>query len=78
MFQMGKDKFLRSDGMTAEVYQKGWKFMKNEVTSAVLDVLYFENIFRFLNVIYIILILKINNVEKVEDIRSISLCNVIY
>lgn len=75
---MEKDKFSGSDGITAEVYQKGWKFMKNEVINTVFNVFYIGFIFSELNFIYIIYILKIDNSKRVEYFRFISFCNVIY
>ena len=77
LFQMGPLKAPRSDGFPAGFYHKFWNVVGEDVTRLCLDCL---NGGRSVGMPYslLCLILKVKNVERLSDIRPISLCNVIY
>jgi hypothetical protein len=67
-----------SDGMPSIFYKNCWDLVGNKVTAEVLDVLAGGEIPEGWNDTIIALISNVHNPEQVKDLRSISLCNVLY
>jgi len=76
--QMHPLKALRPDGFGVCFYQKHWATVGAGVRTAVLYFLNSGIFYSSLNLTYIALIPKLQNVVCVSDFRAISLCNVLY
>jgi hypothetical protein len=66
------------DGMPAVFYKKNWEIVGNKVTKEVLRVLQGGEMPSSWNETCVVLIPKVKNPEKLQDLRPISLCNVLY
>lgn len=66
------------DGMPAIFYKRYWELVGEQVTAEVLSVLYGGNIPTSWNDTCVILIPKVKQQEKMNDLRPICLCNVVY
>ncbi|KAL9666159.1 hypothetical protein QQ045_000483 [Rhodiola kirilowii] len=77
LFQMHPTKALGLDGFTALFFQGNWQVVGWDVTREVLEVLNHGRMDAQLNETLIVLIPKVKDVERVEDLRPISLCNVV-
>ncbi|KAL9679594.1 hypothetical protein QQ045_017460 [Rhodiola kirilowii] len=77
LFQMHPTKAPGLDGFAALFYQNNWGVVGNDVVKEVLDCLNNENLDRRLNETLIVLVPKVKKVERVEELRPISLCNVV-
>jgi len=67
-----------ADGMTSLFYKKYWATVGEDVTREVLGFLNGEDLPRDWNKTVIVLIPKVANPKSLKDLRSISLCNVLY
>ena len=75
---MGPTKAPGPNDMNALFYQKLWHVVGEAVVIVVLDFLDDGIMLPALNYTNIVLIPKVNNLEKISDFRPISLCNIIY
>lgn len=75
---MGPFKALGSDGYHAIFFQKNWSIVGNSICNFYLQVLNEKHSTREFNKILIVLIPKVENPERVNQLRPISLCNVTY
>ena len=75
---IGDLKVLGPDGMPAIVYKKHWHFMGDRIVEEVLAVLNGGDIPMGWNDTVVVLILKVKCPSRIKDLRSISLCNVLY
>jgi hypothetical protein len=66
------------DGMPAKFYKRFWPLLGNWVKAKVLAVLNGGKMPQGWNDTIIMLIPKVKSSEKLKDLRSISLCNVLY
>ena len=77
MFSMHPDKSSGPDGMNPAFFQRFWHVIGKDVCEACLDVLSNSKIPEGMNDTQLVLIPK-KQVQSLGDLRSISLCNVIY
>ncbi|CAM8877429.1 unnamed protein product [Rhodiola kirilowii] len=77
LFQMHPTKAPGLDGFSALFCQNNWAIVGNDVTREVLEVLNNGRLDVRLNETLIVLIPKVKVAERVEDLRPISLCNVV-
>ncbi|KAL9673479.1 hypothetical protein QQ045_029737 [Rhodiola kirilowii] len=77
LFQMHPTKALGLDGLSALFYQSNWEIVSAEVTKEVLKCLNEGILNPVINETLIVLISMVRKVVKVEELRPISLCNVI-
>ncbi|KAK2650146.1 hypothetical protein Ddye_017635 [Dipteronia dyeriana] len=78
LFQMSSSKAPGIDGFPAGFFQKFWGVVGDDVTKVCLDCLNDGHFVGKLNHSLLCLIPKVRNMEKISDIRPISLCNVVY
>ncbi|KAL9681439.1 hypothetical protein QQ045_013222 [Rhodiola kirilowii] len=76
LYQMHPSKAPSLDGFSAMFYQVNWDVVGPEVVKEFLNCLNDNVLHKELNETLIVLP-KVKQVEKVEDLRSISLCNVV-
>lgn len=76
IFSMHPDKSPGPDGMNSAFYQIFWGVIDEDVSAACLDVLSSSIVAAGLNYTLIIPIPKKKTLELMDDLRSISLCNV--
>lgn len=76
VFSMHPDKSPGPDGMNPAFYQRFWKIIGNDVSSACINVLSSNNIPAGQNDTLVVLIPKKKSLETMADLRPISLCNV--
>ena len=76
--EMAPLKALGLDGTPPLFFQTYWTDVGMDITQAVLSCLNLGSILESVDHIFITLIPKVNNSERVSDFRPISLCNVIY
>lgn len=67
-----------ADGFIASFYQRHWPFIKENVTTAVLNFWNGGHLPEVINKTVIVLIPKIKNPRNITQYRPISLCNEIY
>ncbi|CAM8982799.1 unnamed protein product [Rhodiola kirilowii] len=77
LFQMHPTKAPGVDGVSALFYQNNWEVVGKDVVKEVLNCLNEGRLSEELNETLIVLIPKVKKVERVEELRPISLCNVI-
>ncbi|CAM8975355.1 unnamed protein product [Rhodiola kirilowii] len=77
LFQMHPTKAPGLDGFPAMFYQSNWDIVGRDVVEVVLNCLNSGVLGSDLNETLIVLVLKVKKVDKVEDLRPISLCNVV-
>ncbi|CAM8959461.1 unnamed protein product [Rhodiola kirilowii] len=77
LFQMHPTKAPGLDGFPALFYQSNWDIMGQDVVREALVRLNSGVLNTDLNETLIVLVPKVKKVEKVEDMRPISLCNVV-
>ncbi|CAM8923539.1 unnamed protein product [Rhodiola kirilowii] len=77
LFQMHPTKVPRLDGFPAMFYQSNWDIVGRDVVEVVLNCLNSGVLGPDLNETLIVLVPKVKKVDKVEDLRPISLCNVV-
>ncbi|KAL9687617.1 hypothetical protein QQ045_032022 [Rhodiola kirilowii] len=77
LFQMHPIKAPGLDGFSALFYQSNWEVVGNDITRVALNCLNGEVLESGLNETLIVLIPKVKKVERVEDLKPISLCNVV-
>ncbi|CAM8885253.1 unnamed protein product [Rhodiola kirilowii] len=77
LHQMHPTKAPGLDGFPALFYQTNWEVVGNEVVKEVLNCLNYGMLNKDLNETLIVLVPKVRKVERVEDLRPISLCNVV-
>ncbi|KAL9671418.1 hypothetical protein QQ045_008986 [Rhodiola kirilowii] len=77
LFQMHPTKAPGLDGFPALFFQNNWDIVGEDVTKEVLNCLNNKVLDAELNETLIVLIPKVRDVEKVEDLRPISLCKVV-
>ncbi|MCI09488.1 CNGC5-like protein, partial [Trifolium medium] len=75
---MHSDKALGPDGLNPSFYKKFWDLCGREVYITSLQWLQRGQLPEELNNTNIILIPKVDNPTSMEDLRPISLCNVLY
>ena len=75
---MGDLKAPGPDGMPALFYKKYWDIVGNDVSREVIDLLNGGPMQSGWNDTVVVLIPKVNNPDKLKDLRPISLCNVVY
>lgn len=78
LFQIGLLKAPGSDGLPARFFQRNWGIFKEEVVRAVREFFRTGIMPEGVNDAIIVLILKTDEPQRVNDFRPISLCNVIY
>ncbi|KAL9677471.1 hypothetical protein QQ045_005703 [Rhodiola kirilowii] len=77
LFQMHPTKAPGLDGFPALFYQSNWDIVGQDVVREALDYLNSGVLNADLNETLIVLVPKVKKVDKVEDMRPISLCNVV-
>ncbi|KAL9663020.1 hypothetical protein QQ045_027857 [Rhodiola kirilowii] len=77
LFQMHPTKAPGLDGFPATFYQTNWDIVGRDVAKEVLSCLNGGELRPELNETLIMLVPKVKNVDRVEDLRPISLCNVV-
>ena len=75
---MGDLKAPGPDGMPALFYKKFWKIVGKDVVKEVTEVLNGGPMPESWNDTIVVLIPKVQNPERMEDLRPLSLCNVVY
>jgi hypothetical protein len=75
---MGDLKSPGADGMPAIFYKKFWGTVGETVVNEVLQVLQGGSIPEGWNETIVVLIPKVQNPDRLKDLRPISLCNVVY
>lgn len=75
---MHPDKSPGIDGFPAHFFQRFWEVVGEDVTKLCLDCLNGGRSVEGINHSLLCLIPKVKNVDRMSDIRPISLCNVIY
>ncbi|KAL9672041.1 hypothetical protein QQ045_028289 [Rhodiola kirilowii] len=76
LFQMHPTKAPGLDGFPAQFYQTNWEIVGEDVVKESLRSLNEGVLNPAINETLIVLIPKVKKVERVEDLRPISLCNV--
>lgn len=76
--QMHPSKAPGPDGFSPGFYQRFWHVVGEDVVAAVKMFLVSEELLRLVNCTNVALIPKVKNVENMNQLRPISLCNVIY
>ena len=76
--EMAPLKALGPNGMPPLIYQTYWTDVGMDITQVVLSCLNSGSLLKSINHTFITLIPKVKNLEKVSELRLISLCNVIY
>lgn len=76
IFSMHPDKSPGPDGMNPAFYPRFWDIIGNDITSACINVLTTSSISPGMNDTLVILIPKKTNPVSTNDLRPISLCNV--
>ena len=77
IFSMHPDKSPGRDGMNPAFDQRFWEIIGNDISSACINILSTNNIPVGLNNTLVVLIPKKTTLETTNDLRPISLCNVI-
>ncbi|MCI28182.1 CNGC5-like protein, partial [Trifolium medium] len=77
-FSMHPDKSLCPDGLNPGFYRKFWPLIRREIFEACCMWLEEGQFPPNLNDTNIALVAKVDRLESMKDLRSISLCNVIY
>ncbi|KAL9673990.1 hypothetical protein QQ045_030254 [Rhodiola kirilowii] len=77
LFQMHPTKAPGLDGFPAMFYQSNWDIVGRDVVEVVLNCLNSGVLGSDLNETLIVLVPKVKKVDTVEDLRPISLCNVV-
>ena len=78
IFSMHRDKSPGPDGMNPGFFQSYWDVVGEHVTKACLEVLKYKSLSKEWNETWIMLIPpKKKRLEKISDLRPISLCNVL-
>ncbi|CAM8968303.1 unnamed protein product [Rhodiola kirilowii] len=76
LFQMHPTKASGLDGFSALFYQSNWDIVGRDLTREVLNFLNNDMLNKEWNETMIVLVPKVKKVEKMEELRPISLCNV--
>ncbi|CAM8968661.1 unnamed protein product [Rhodiola kirilowii] len=77
LFQMYPTKAPGLDGFSSLIYQSKWDIVGDDVVKHVHKVLNNNMLDALLNETLILLVNKVKTVEPMEDLRPISLCNVV-
>ena len=78
VFDMHPDKSLGPDGMNPTFYQAFWDIVGKDIRIACISFISSFSLRKGINDTHLVLIPKKQNVETMDDLRTISLCNVIY
>nr|GFB61633.1 RNA-directed DNA polymerase, eukaryota [Tanacetum cinerariifolium] len=78
MWDYGINKSPGPDGFTFEFFRRYWKFLKNDISVAVMEFFSSGTFSKGCNSSFIALILKTQNAKTVKDFRPISLIGSLY
>lgn len=78
MFQIPADKSPGPDGFTGSFYHEYWDVVGRDIVEMVKAFWFFGKLLRKLNHIHLVLISKVSGPRNMTQLRSISLCNMVY
>ena len=78
LFSIGDLKAPGPDGLHAIFFKRFWNMLGEELTDEVLNAINNSSILDGWNDTAIVMILKVENPDKVSQFRPMSLCNVVY